>query len=313
MEFFRINQTIDFMRLRGPMVVLSVVLVLASILLLATRGLNFGLDFTGGTLIEVGYENPVDLAGVRETLRQGEFGDAVAQHFGTSRDVLVRLAPRADVSSADLSTRVLRVLQDGAAGQKVEVRRVEFVGPQVGDQLVEQGGLAMLYALIGIFIYVAFRFEWRFSAGAILATVHDVVLTLGLFSLLQVEFDLTVLAAVLAVIGYSVNDTVVVFDRIRENFRKLRKGTSLDVVNSSLTQTLSRTIMTSGTTLIVVVALFLLGGTLIHAFAIALIFGIVIGTYSSIYVASFAALALGVSRQDLVLPKKEGAEAGGQP
>jgi preprotein translocase subunit SecF len=250
---------------------------------------------------------------VRETLRQGEFGDAVAQHFGTSRDVLVRLAPRADVSSADLSTRVLRVLQDGAAGQKVEVRRVEFVGPQVGDQLVEQGGLAMLYALIGIFIYVAFRFEWRFSAGAILATVHDVVLTLGLFSLLQVEFDLTVLAAVLAVIGYSVNDTVVVFDRIRENFRKLRKGTSMDVVNSSLTQTLSRTIMTSGTTLIVVLALFVLGGTLIHAFAIALIFGIVIGTYSSIYVASFAALALGVSRQDLVLPKKEGAEAGGQP
>ncbi|RCX31823.1 protein translocase subunit SecF [Thioalbus denitrificans] len=313
MEFFRINRTIDFMRLRKPMVILSVVLVLASILLLATRGLNFGLDFTGGTLIEVGYENPVDLAGVRETLRQGEFGDAVAQHFGTSRDVLVRLAPRADVSSADLSTRVLRVLQDGAAGQKVEVRRVEFVGPQVGDQLVEQGGLAMLYALIGIFIYVAFRFEWRFSAGAILATVHDVVLTLGLFSLLQVEFDLTVLAAVLAVIGYSVNDTVVVFDRIRENFRKLRKGTSMDVVNSSLTQTLSRTIMTSGTTLIVVVALFLLGGTLIHAFAIALIFGIVIGTYSSIYVASFAALALGVSRQDLVLPKKEGAEAGGQP
>jgi preprotein translocase subunit SecF len=313
MEFFRINQTIDFMRLRKPMVILSVVLVLASILLLATRGLNFGLDFTGGTLIEVGYENPVDLAGVRETLRQGEFGDAVAQHFGTSRDVLVRLAPRADVSSADLSTRVLRVLQDGAAGQKVEVRRVEFVGPQVGDQLVEQGGLAMLYALIGIFIYVAFRFEWRFSAGAILATVHDVVLTLGLFSLLQVEFDLTVLAAVLAVIGYSVNDTVVVFDRIRENFRKLRKGTSMDVVNSSLTQTLSRTIMTSGTTLIVVLALFVLGGTLIHAFAIALIFGIVIGTYSSIYVASFAALALGVSRQDLVLPKKEGAEAGGQP
>lgn len=313
MEFFRINKTIDFMRLRKPMVILSVVLVLASILLLATRGLNFGLDFTGGTLIEVGYENPVDLAGVRETLRQGEFGDAVAQHFGTSRDVLVRLAPRADVSSADLSTRVLRVLQDGAAGQKVEVRRVEFVGPQVGDQLVEQGGLAMLYALIGIFIYVAFRFEWRFSAGAILATVHDVVLTLGLFSLLQVEFDLTVLAAVLAVIGYSVNDTVVVFDRIRENFRKLRKGTSMDVVNSSLTQTLSRTIMTSGTTLIVVAALFLLGGTLIHAFAIALIFGIVIGTYSSIYVASFAALALGVSRQDLVLPKKEGAEAGGQP
>lgn len=313
MEFFRINRTIDFMRLRKPMVILSVVLVLASILLLATRGLNFGLDFTGGTLIEVGYENPVDLAGVRETLRQGEFGDAVAQHFGTSRDVLVRLAPRADVSSADLSTRVLRVLQDGAAGQKVEVRRVEFVGPQVGDQLVEQGGLAMLYALLGIFIYVAFRFEWRFSAGAILATVHDVVLTLGLFSLLQVEFDLTVLAAVLAVIGYTVNDTVVVFDRIRENFRKLRKGTSMDVVNSSLTQTLSRTIMTSGTTLIVVVALFLLGGTLIHAFAIALIFGIVIGTYSSIYVASFAALALGVSRQDLVLPKKEGAEAGGQP
>jgi len=313
MEFFRINKTIDFMRLRRPMVVLSVVLVLASVVLLATRGLNFGLDFTGGTLIEVGYENPVDLAGVRETLRQGEFGDAVAQHFGTSRDVLVRLAPRADVSSADLSTRVLRVLQDGAAGQKVEVRRVEFVGPQVGDQLVEQGGLAMLYALIGIFIYVAFRFEWRFSAGAILATVHDVVLTLGLFSLLQVEFDLTVLAAVLAVIGYSVNDTVVVFDRIRENFRKLRKGTAMDVVNSSLTQTLSRTIMTSGTTLIVVAALFLLGGTLIHAFAIALIFGIVIGTYSSIYVASFAALALGVSRQDLVLPKKEGAEAGGQP
>ena len=312
MELFKLRGQIDFMRYRKPLAILSIVLMTISLASLLVRGLNLGLDFTGGTLIEVGYSQPVELPDVRSALQKGGFTDAVAQHFGTSRDVLVRLAPRPNVSSADLSTQVLEALQAGT-DMKVEMRRVEYVGPQVGNELIEQGGLAMLYALIGIFIYVMFRFEWRFSLGAIIATVHDVVLTLGLFSILGLEFDLVVLAAVLAVIGYSLNDTIVVFDRIRDNFRKLRKVDAVGVMNISLNQTLSRTIMTSLTTLLVVLALFFLGGKIIHGFATALTFGIVIGTYSSIYIGSPAALWLGVSRADLVAPKKEGAELERRP
>ncbi len=312
MELFKLRGQIDFMRYRKPLAILSIVLMTISLASLLVRGLNLGLDFTGGTLIEVGYSQPVELSDVRSALQKGGFTDAVAQHFGTSRDVLVRLAPRPNVSSADLSTQVLEALQAGT-DMKVEMRRVEYVGPQVGNELIEQGGLAMLYALIGIFIYVMFRFEWRFSLGAIIATVHDVVLTLGLFSILGLEFDLVVLAAVLAVIGYSLNDTIVVFDRIRDNFRKLRKVDAVGVMNISLNQTLSRTIMTSLTTLLVVLALFFLGGKIIHGFATALTFGIVIGTYSSIYIGSPAALWLGVSRADLVAPKKEGAELEHRP
>ena len=289
---------------------LSAGLLAVSLLSLAVRGLDFGIDFTGGTLIEVGYPAPVELQPIREALRGAGFEEAAVQHFGTVRDVLVRLAPRAELSRAELSSEVLGVLQ---AQEGVELRRVEFVGPQVGEELTEQGGLAMLIALFGILVYVWLRFEYRFALGAIAALVHDVVITLGFFSVLGLEFDLTVLAAVLAVIGYSLNDTIVVFDRVRENFRRIRRGSTEEVMNRSLNQTLARTLMTSLTTLLVLAALFILGGELIRGFAAALVVGVLIGTYSSIYVASVAALALGVSRADLLPVKKEGVDDGAAP
>lgn len=302
----------DFMGKRKLAIIVSGVLLAVSLLSLAVRGLNYGIDFTGGTLIEVGYPETADLEGIREALGAAGFGGAVAQNFGTARDVLIRLAPREDVSKAELSSDVLRSLE-AASGAKPELRRVEFVGPQVGEELTEQGGLAMLIALGAILVYVALRFEYRFSLGAVAALVHDVIITLGFFSIVGLEFDLTVLAAVLAVIGYSLNDTIVVFDRIRENFRKIRKGTSLEIVNASLNQTLARTLMTSVTTLLVLVALLLLGGELIRSFSIALIVGVVIGTYSSIYVASSTILRLGVSKADLMPVAKEGVEVDARP
>jgi preprotein translocase subunit SecF len=305
MQLFSKAPNFDFMAKRNIALVLSAILVIASIASLATRGLNFGLDFSGGTLIELGYPQSVDLAEVRTALEGGGFADAVVQHFGTSQDILVRLAPVGGENTADVSTRVVETLQN-AAKDKIDLRRVEFVGPQVGEELAEDGGLAVLYALICIFIYVFFRFEWRFALGAVLALFHDVLITLGVFSAMQLDFDLTVLAACLAVIGYSLNDTIVVFDRIRENFRKMRKGNTIEITNSSLNQTLSRTLMTSLTTLLVLFALFVVGGEIIHSFATALIIGIVVGTYSSIYVASTAAIALGVSKADLMPVQKEG-------
>ena len=307
MDLFRIESHIDFMAQRRRAVVFSAVLLTVSLASIAVRGLEFGIDFTGGTLIEVGYEQPADIDQVRATLTGAGFPSATAQHFGTSRDVLVRIAPRDDTSRAELSTEVLRALRVGSS-QQVDLRRVEFVGPQVGEELTEDGGLAMLIALAAIFVYVMFRFEWKFSAGAVAALFHDVIITIGFFSLLGLEFDLTVLAAVLAVIGYSLNDTIVVFDRIRENFRRMRRGTPLEIVNASLNQTLSRTLMTSVTTLLVLIALFVFGGELIHGFATALIVGVIIGTYSSIYVASTTTVKLGVSKQDLMPVEKEGAE-----
>jgi preprotein translocase subunit SecF len=234
------------------------------------------------------------------------------QHFGTVHEVLIQLQPMEGRSSAELSDEVVRLLR-GAGGDTIEVRRVEFVGPQVGEELREDGGLAVVYALIGILIYVALRFEYRFAFGAIIALVHDVLITVGFFSVTRIPFDLTVLAAVLAVIGYSLNDTIVVYDRIRENFRRMRKGTTVEVINTSINQTLSRTLITSLTTLLVLISLATFGGEVIHAFALALIVGVVVGTYSSIYVASSAVLMLGVSRKDLLPPKKEGAEADGLP
>ncbi len=294
---------IDFMGRRKAAMVFSILLILLSIGSLATRGLSFGIDFTGGTLIEVAYPDAADLGEIRDLLEEAGFGDALVQHFGTSRDVLIRIAPRADRASAELSEQVLTALKN--ADSAVEMRRVEFVGPQVGEELTEQGGLAVLYALLGILIYITLRFEYRFSFGAVAALVHDVLITLGVFSLLQVEFDLTVLAAILAVIGYSLNDTIVVFDRIRENFRKMRKGTPTEVMNVSINQTLARTVMTSLTTLLVLFALFFLGGEIIHSFALALIVGVFIGTYSSIFVAGASTLALGVSKADLMPVEKE--------
>jgi len=313
MKILKQKTNIDFMGKRKLAFAISALLMLLSIVTLATRGLNFGLDFTGGTLIEVSFPSDADTDLVRANLESAGLGDAIVQTFGIASDIVVRVPPRAaDESSAEISTVVLQALQQGVAGDVV-MRRVEFVGPQVGEELAEQGILAVVYALIGIFLYVMVRFQWRFSAGAVAALVHDVLITMGVISLLQVEFDLTVVAALLAVIGYSLNDTIVVFDRIRENFPRMRKSTPEEVINRSINETLARTLMTSGTTLLVLVALFIFGGEIIHAFAFTLIVGIVVGTYSSIYVASSALLQLGVSKFDLLQVEKEGAALDSKP
>jgi preprotein translocase subunit SecF len=290
---------------RKPAMLLSCALILVSIFSLLTLKLNVGIDFTGGSIIEVGYQQAVELEPIRQALNSEGFGDAIVQHFGSASEVLIRLVPDVDKDKAELSTQIIGLLQK-ISDSPIDVRRVDFVGPQVGKELTEDGGLAVLYALIAILIYVAFRFEYRFSLGAVAALIHDVMITLGFFSVLQLDFDLSVLAAILAVIGYSLNDTIVVFDRVRENFRKIRKKTSLEVVNMSINQTISRTLMTSFTTLLVLLSLFFLGGEAIHAFALALIIGVLVGTYSSIYVATTSALVLGISRSDLLLPEKEG-------
>ena len=312
MELLKKQTNIDFMGQRKLALIFSGALLLVSLLSVGVRGLNYGIDFTGGTLIEVGYSESADLGQVRVDLAAAGFPEATVQYFGTTRDVLVRLAPRDDLSKAELSSNVLRLLKKNG-GDDMQLRRVEFVGPQVGEELTEQGGLAMLIALGAILIYVSLRFQWKFSLGAVAALFHDVIVTIGFFSVLGLEFDLTVLAAVLAVIGYSLNDTIVVFDRVRENFRTMRKGTAVQIFNASLNQTLSRTVITSLTTLLVLVALFFLGGELIHEFATALIVGVVVGTYSSIYVASTSALALGVIKADLMPVLKEGSEADARP
>lgn len=302
---------IDFMGLRRPALILSGVLLLLCILAMLVRGFNLGLDFTGGTVLEVGYQEPAELSDVRAALEANGFSGATVQHFGARTDVLIRLSPaEGEEASAQLSEQVFRALSQGAEG-RVELRRVEFVGPQVGEELREKGGLAVLFALIGILVYVALRFEWRFAVGAVVAIVHDVLFTVGIFALFRIPFDLTVLAAVLAVIGYSLNDTIVIFDRIRENFRKMRKGTVIQITNVSINQTLSRTIVTSGTTLLVLLALYIFGGEAISGFSLALIIGVVVGTYSTIFVATAAVILLGVSRADLLPTPKEGAEAGG--
>ena len=303
MRLIKEKLNIDFMGKRKLAAFFSISLMVVSIASLAVQGLNFGIDFTGGTLVEVGYAQPVELESIRSALAASEFGEATVQSFGSTSDVLIRLAPKQGSNTADISGAILELLRAG--DQSVEMRRVEFVGPQVGEELTEDGGLAMLYALLGILIYVALRFQMRFSVGAIAALVHDVVITIGIFSILQLNFDLTVLAALLAVIGYSLNDTIVVFDRIRENFHKMRKVTPVEVMNTSLNQTLSRTIITSLTTLLVLAALFLVGGQIIHGFATALIIGVLIGTYSSIFVASPVTLALGISKEDLMPVEKE--------
>ena len=295
---------INFMGQRTLAALFSAVLLLASIASLAINQLNWGLDFTGGTLVEVHYSETADLNAVRATLEAEGYTGAIVVSFGTDKDVLIRLPKGySDSQGAELLTR----LQEAYAGS-VELRRIEFVGPQVGDELREQGGLAMLLALGLVMLYIAFRFQFKFAVGAVVALVHDVLLTLGFFSIIGMEFDLTVLAALLAVIGYSLNDTIVVSDRIRENFRKIRRAEPIEVINISLTETLGRTLVTSLTTLLVLLALALFGGEMINGFAIALIVGVAVGTYSSIYVAANTLLALGVSKEDLMIPVKEGAE-----
>lgn len=311
LQFFG-KTRIDFMKIRFQAMVASTLVNIIGLASMIFFGFNYGLDFSGGTLIEVNYKAPVELAEVRTALDKGGFGGATTQHYGTSRDVLIRLQNIDQAGSAGLSDKVFQSLSQAAPGQ-VELRRVEFVGPQVGKDLAERGGLAILYALIGILIYVAIRFEWRYAVGAIIATIHDVIVTAAVFSVFRIEFDLTVLAAVLAVLGYSLNDTIVIFDRIRENFHKVRKGTTLEIVNLSINDTLSRAIITHGTTFLTVLSLYLVGGAVVHGFAIAMMVGIFVGTYSSIYVATAAALMLGISRTDLVQVKKEGEVLDGLP
>ncbi len=294
---------IDFMGRRKLAMIFSTALILVSLFSIATRGLNLGVDFTGGFLIEVGYQQDADLETVRTALTQNGFADALVQHFGSSRDVLIRIAPREDLNKAHVSDRVLEILRQ-SSDQEVSMRRVEFVGPQVGEELRDQGGLAMLIALGCILVYVGFRFQFKSALGAILALVHDVIITVGVFSILQMDFDLSVLAAILAVIGYSLNDTVVVLDRIRETFRNVRKKAPVEILNLSINQTLARTLMTSLTTLLVLVALFFLGGEVIHGFAFALIIGVFIGTYSSIYVASSTLMMMDIKKQDFLVEAK---------
>lgn len=291
---------------------ISGLLMVISIVSFFVRGLELGIDFTGGTLIEVGYPQVVDLSALRKTLNEAGFSDATVQNYGTAKDVLIRLKPHEGVTSKDLSTQVLEVINKNSAGPAT-LRRVDFVGAQVGDDLAEDGFLALLYSTIGILIYVAWRFEWKFSTGAVLATFHDVIVTLGVFSVFGLEFDLTVLAAILALIGYSLNDTIVVYDRIRENFRNMRKESTEKIMNISINETLSRTIMTSVTVILVLVSLFFLGGQVIHNFSVALLFGVIFGTYSSIFIASPMALMLGISPEDLLIPVKEGADIDNRP
>ena len=310
MQILKTSLNVDFLGKRKIAWVISTILIVISIASLTTRGLNLGIDFTGGTLVEVGFSNPVELDPIRKALEAETFSDAIVQHFGTAKDVLIRLPSTDNANASELSNQVLAALE--VTGEPT-MRRIEFVGPQVGEELRDDGGLAVLYALFGILIYVTLRFEYRFSLGSVAALIHDVIVTVGFFSVTQAPFDLTVLAAVLAVIGYSLNDTIVVFDRIRENFRRMRKATPVEVINGSINQTLSRTLVTSLTTLLVLFALFFLGGEVIHSFALALIVGVVIGTYSSIYIASSMLVFLNVTSQDLMHEEKDTSELDEMP
>ncbi|MDH5613248.1 MAG: protein translocase subunit SecF [Gammaproteobacteria bacterium] len=304
MQLLHGKMNIDFMSKRKIALAASLLLIVLSIASLAKNGLNFGIDFTGGYLIEVGYPNDADIESIRNALASNNFKDAQVQNFGTSKDVLIRIAPSSDTNKATISDKVLATLKQDS-DQKIEMRRVEYVGPQVGAELRDQGGMAMLVALFFILVYVSLRFQFKSAVSSILALIHDVIITVGFFSIFQLDFDLSVLAAVLAIIGYSLNDTVVVLDRIRETFRNVRKTEPADIINLSINQTLSRTLMTSFTTLIVVLALFFIGGEVIHGFAAALIIGIVVGTYSSVYVASSALLTMDIKKQDFLVQSKE--------
>lgn len=297
-QIFKPGHVIPFMRLAMPATILSLCIILACVVSLATRGLNWGLDFTGGTIVELNFEKPTELNDVRAALVAQKIDGAVVQYFGSTRDVLIRMAPKDTVNQQQLATAITTASKSIAENTKMT--RMEFVGPAVGAELAQSGFMAIAASLLCILAYIGFRFEWRMATGAVLSLAHDVIVTLGVFSWFQLEFDLTVLAAVLTVVGYSLNDTIVVFDRVRENARRLRKGDMREIIDISMTETLSRTLITSGTTLFTVVALFTMGGPLIHGFATALLIGIGFGTYSSIYVASAWAMYLKVRREHLL-------------
>ena len=306
MEFFRIKRDIPFMRYALIFNVISLVTFLIAVVSLATKGLNFGVDFTGGTVMEVSYAQPPDVDKIRESMTKLGFADAAVQNFGTSRDVLIRLPVKQGLTSAQLSEQVMTALRKDS--DSVQMRRVEFVGPQVGSELIENGALALLFVSLGIVAYLALRFEWKFGVAAIIANLHDVIIILGFFSLFQWDFSLTVLAAVLAILGYSVNESVVVFDRIRENFRKMRKASVTTIIDNAITRTMSRTIITHGCTQMMVGAMLFLGGETLHYFAMALTIGILFSIYSSVLVASPLLMLLGVSREDFIKPEKTEAE-----
>jgi preprotein translocase subunit SecF len=302
MEFFKHNTKIDFMAQRNKAAILSAILFVLSITSLIINGLNWGLDFTGGAQIQLSFPTAANVTQIRDDLQKAGFPEAVVISYGTSKEVLVRLLPKnemSDIGKDVMINQIKKVLPDAT------IQQVDYIGPQVGQELATKGALAIVVALLGTMIYIALRFEFRFAIGSTVALIHDPVLILGLFSFFHIEFNLIALAAVLTVIGYSLNDTIVIFDRVRENFRKLRKSTPVDVMNQSINQTLSRTIMTSVLTLMVVLALFFLGGSMLHGFALALIIGIIVGTYSSIYVAGSLALMLGLTRQHLLPVPKE--------
>lgn len=308
MEFFRISRDIPFMRHALVLNVISLLLFVAAVGFLAIRGLHFSIEFTGGTVMEAAYPQAADIQKIRETVGGLGLPEVQVQNFGTARDVMIRLAPQSGVTSAQQSEKVMAALK--AVDPAAELRRVEFVGPQVGKELATDGGLALLFVIAGIMLYLAFRFEWKFSVAAIIANLHDVIIILGFFAAFQWEFSLSVLAAVLAVLGYSVNESVVIFDRIRESFRKYRKMTTVEVIDHAITSTISRTMITHGCTLMMVLAMLFFGGPTLHYFALALAIGICFGIYSSVFVAAAIAMWLGVKREDLIKPvkKKEGAE-----
>ncbi|SER09647.1 preprotein translocase subunit SecF [Nitrosomonas sp. Nm51] len=309
MEFFRFSRDIPFMDWRRSAAVISILAFILSVFFIATRGLNLGVDFTGGTVLEVSYEQTADLNNIREVLAGMNMSDATVQNFGTSRDVMIRLPIMSEYSSAQLSEAVLDALRE--ADSTTEMRRVEFVGPQVGQELLENGALALLFVSLGIVAYLAVRFEWKFGIAGIIANLHDVIIILGFFAFFQWEFSLTVLAAVLAVLGYSVNESVVIFDRIRENFRKLRKVPVKQVINNAITRTMARTIMTHGSTQMVIISMLLFGGEVLYYFALALTIGIWFGIYSSIMVASSILILLGVKREDLLQQEEKKPENDG--
>ena len=301
-------KTIKFLSIRKFTTIMSIILILASTLSLMSKGLNLGIDFTGGIQIEITFEAAPDIENVRSNLASGGYDDAIVQNSGSSQDLMVRIPPRDGVTNKKVGEDVKGMLQ--ASNNSVTVKSSEYISAQVGEELTEQGGLAMIFALIMIMIYIVFRFQWKFSIGAVLALIHDVMITLGIFSFFQLTFDLSVLAAILAVVGYSLNDTIVIYDRIRENFRSMRTAETLDILNSAITQTIKRTIITSSTTLLVLLSLFVFGGSSLEGFSIALIVGVLIGTYSSIFVASTSIFYLDISTTDLIPVKREEVDDG---
>ena len=305
---FNFKKTINFLSVRRITTTFSIVLMIFSLVSIASKGLNPGIDFTGGFQIEISYQQPPEIEDVRNHLSSAGFNDAIVQNSGSATDIMIRIAPREGLDNRSVGKLIIENL--GQSSNSVELMSSEYVSAQVGEELTEQGGLAMIFALIMIMIYIVFRFQWKFSIGAVMALIHDVLITVGVFSFFQITFDLAVLAAILAVVGYSLNDTIVIFDRIRENFRSMRRAETLDILNTSITQTISRTMITSSTTLMVLLALFIMGGQSLEGFSLALIIGVLIGTYSSIFIASTSIFYLDISTSDLLPSKREEVDDG---